>query len=215
MRITLLVILSVLLSGCNQIDKIKSNINEKKRVRDSLAVIKKERLDSIHAVYDSIAAKRRAEEAAEEAYRNRPWKLNTFVDEFGDPTDIKYIRYTTTGKFSNSATSNEYLYVEIYIKNNAAGLFLHEYSSSRPAETFIGTGTMKLKNSAGAVLTIRMYDEWNQKGGMAIYRDYYYNLIYFLKKSVGEIKAVVQDEYSSSYSFTIDATGFTAEYNQL
>ena len=45
--------------------------------------------------------------------------------------------------------------------------------------------------------------------------EYYSNLRNFIKKSIGEIKVVINDKYSSVYRFTIDATGFTDEFNLL
>ena len=40
-------------------------------------------------------------------------------------------------------------------------------------------------------------------------------IIRMLKKSIGKIKCVVYDDYSSVYRFRINANGFTAAYNRM
>jgi len=177
----------------------------------------KSRNDSINnAIADSIRKKN-------EYLASIKWHKGYYVDDFGDPTNNSFIKTTTEGIFSNSAVSNEYLYVEIYIDKNSAGIFLHEYSSSNPAEYFIdGEGEMKLKNRAGNILTITSFGKWNNSGGLSINNYSYYNaptdhtkLVNFLKRSIGEIKVSIKDSYSSTYFFVIDATGFTDGYNNL
>lgn len=172
--------------------------------------------DSIHRVKKDSTDKVKAEKLA---HLNRPWKLGTFNDEFGEPTKDKFIKTDTEGYFSNSATTNEYLYVKVLITNNAAGIFLHEYSRSSPAEKFIGSATIKLKNSEGEKLRIISVSEWNHNGGLLITNKYgskgYSKFRNFLRKSAGIIKVVIYDDYSSSYKFDIDATGFTKEFSLL
>lgn len=179
-----------------------------------------EGVDTYTTIVDSIM---QANQATLDSIKAIKWRKGNYVDEFGDPTSKSFIKTTTTGTFSNSAVNGEYLYVEIIIDKNSTGLFLHEYESSRPAETFIGGGEMLLKNQAGEILRITAFREWSNKGGMSIYNlienddKYAFRslLTSFLKRSVGEIKVVVQDEYRSTYNFTIDATGFTKAYASL
>lgn len=173
--------------------------------------------------YEQLKAKNDSIEkaiAVRLAEENKPWKLNTFVDDFGDKTGKKFIETKTEGLFSNSATSGSPLYVKIILEKAAAGIFLYEYSADNPAVKFIGTGTIKLKNSIGETLTLTSTSEWNQRGGIALHNDSYEGypvakLREFIKKSAGEIKVVIKDEYSSIYSFSIDVTGFTEEYEKL
>src|SRR5690554_5110664 len=68
---------------------------------------------------------------------NGLWDVNTFVDNFGDATNDKYISTNIVGKFSNSATANEILYVKIIMTKSSAGIFLHQYSADKPAQKFI------------------------------------------------------------------------------
>lgn len=106
-------------------------------------------MDSIRRVKDSIAAaEKRVKDpiaAVKEAYRNRPWKLNYFVDDFSERTNKAYIETSVDGLFSNSAVSNQYLYAEIIFTKTSAGIFLHEYKRSSPAEKFIGSATIRMK----------------------------------------------------------------------
>ena len=167
------------------------------------------------AISDSINQVRLDSIAAVRAYENRHWKLGNFVDEFGDLTGEKNIRTTVEGTFSNSATRDSYLYARILITKVNAGIFLHEYQRSGPAEKFIGSGTIMLRNSNNEDLRITTSRSWGQDGGLLIdnsIRPNFSQLRNFLMKSVGEVRVVIRDQYSSVYNFTIDATGFTAGY---
>ncbi len=181
-------------------------------------------LDSILAIEDSIRlARLDSIKAAEKYLASIKWHRYFYVDEFGDPTNKPFIKTTTEGTFSNSAVRNEYLYVEIFVDKNSAGLFLHEYERDRPAEYFIGgKGEMRLKNQVGNILIIRGFSKWNNSGGLSISSYSYGNepsdrakLFGFLKRSSSEIKVSVNDGYSSTYSFIINTTGFTEAYNSL
>jgi len=180
------------------------------------------------AIEDSIKKAKRDSldkaEAEKQAYLNRPWKLGKYNDEFGEPTDKKYIKTTTSGYFSNSAVTNEYLYVQVIVDKEAAGIFLHEYRRTNAPEKFIGSATIKMRNSAGEELKIISASEWNQSGGILIKNftmvkgaeSYEYSQFRnFLKKSEGEIKVVIYDKYSSTYKFSIDTKGFSEEFNLL
>ncbi|MCY4380623.1 MAG: hypothetical protein OXC40_03520 [Proteobacteria bacterium] len=63
---------------------------------------------------------------------NKPdWKINFYIDKFGDPTDKSYMSYQDliTGYFSNSATEKSRLYVRFSVNSkNDITIFLHEYS---------------------------------------------------------------------------------------
>jgi len=199
-----------------------SCVNNHRKVRlthaDSLRTVKKDSI--VQAKKDSL----NRIEIEKQAYLNRPWKLDSYNDEFGERTNQKFIKTRIDGHFSNSATSNEYLYVEVIVDKSAAGIFLHEYKKSNPALKIIGTARIKMRNSSGEELQIYSSSDWNQNGGILINNFTYVkgaeNYDYskfrnFIKKSVGEIKVIIYDEYSSSYRFNIDATGFTKEFNLL
>lgn len=151
---------------------------------------------------------------ARKAYERRPWKIGEFVDKFGDPSGRKFIKTITTGSFSNSAATNEFLSVDLTITTRNAGLFLHEYSPDRQAEKFIGDGNVLMKNESGDKIEIKTDGDWNQQGGILISSGYN-KLLNFLKKSSGTVAVIVYDEYSSKYSFSIKMDGFNDEFKLL
>lgn len=203
LKTLLLVIFSTLfyLTGCNTNDGGVREKSREKIIQDSISQAKQ----------DSV---KKAEEARI-AYEKRPWKSGEFVDNFGDPTGKKYIQTVITGSFSNSATTNEYLFVKLLITKSNAGLFLHEYSADRQAEKFIGDGTIHLKNETGEKIKIGIDGDWNQQGGLLIASTNFSKFMSFLKKSSGKIDVIVFDEYSSKFLFKIDLQGFNEEYTLL
>ena len=65
------------------------------------------------------------------------WTNRFYVDDFGDKTNKGFISQTVKGKFSNSATQNSRLRVEIYISNanvmeNVPWFRLYEYDGGNP-----------------------------------------------------------------------------------
>ena len=88
---------------------------------------------------------------------------------------------------------------------------MHEYKRDSQAQTFIGGGIVRIKNSKGQIYTSDYISKWSQSGGLSLS----HNLIPFLKKSIGVVKVVVYDDYSSVYQFTLNANGFTAAYNEI
>jgi hypothetical protein len=143
------------------------------------------------------------------------WQQGSFVDEFGDAEKGKFIKTFTVGTFTNSATSKETLYVQLLFTLKNAGLFLHEYGSDHPAEKFIGSGKIRLKNDQGKELTVFSYSEWNQEGGISVSGENYRKLRDFLSASKGSVKVVVYDDYSSTYNFVIDGTSFAKSFSSL
>ncbi|MCH7827954.1 MAG: hypothetical protein IIC75_08310 [Bacteroidetes bacterium] len=206
---TIIAILTLLfLLSCNNSQKDSPEVLRKKTIEDSLYKVRKDSLDKV--------------EAERLAYLNRPWKVNTFVDNFGDPTGEKYIQTQVEGYFSNSATSNLYMFSEVILKKNAAGIFLHLYRKNTPAEKFIGSVQIQMKNVVGKKLIINTSGEWSQKGGIKIDNNIggYYHWDFskfkkFIQKSIGSIKVVIFDDYSGVYNFKLDATGFNKEFSKL
>ena len=143
------------------------------------------------------------------------WSIDSFVDDFGDATNEKFIAQKTTGTFSNSATTNSFLGVKIIVTKASAGVFLHEYDWSRSAVYFIGGGKMSLKDSKGGTLKLYVAGKWNNSGGIPLSKKDLKSLVKFLKAREGEIKVNMQDDYSSDYNFTINTTGFDSLYSTL
>lgn len=143
------------------------------------------------------------------------WTTGAFVDDFGDRTSEKYIQIKTEGTFSNSATSNSFLGVELLFTKKHAGLFLHEYNNNRPAQHFIGDGTISLKNTDGMVVNGYTGAKWNNSGGITLSGGTFTKIKNFLLKCTGQVRVHVQDEYSSTYDFIINADGFAELFKQL
>jgi len=144
------------------------------------------------------------------------WQLRTFADNFGDETREQFIYYTAIGTFSNSATINSFLGVEIIITKTNAGILLHEYSWNSQAQYFIGGGTIELKNDYNSKISLFTSGKWNDNGGVLIPKSKYEEFKTFLVHSRGRVvKAYIKDTYSSSYRFDINLNGFTYAYSQL
>lgn len=200
----LLLAIPVLLASCAP---DKSNSANTTRAADSSANTEA----SFPAVLDST------NKAHDNATIMSQWEVSTFVDEYGEGTKDKYIHTNITGTFSNSATSNAYLFVTVLLKKDGAGIFLHEYDKNAQAEKIIGTARIKMKNSEEKEIEILTSSVWNQSGGISIHNASSYDgndfskFKRFIKKSKGEIKVIIYDEYSSSYRFNIDTNGFEKE----
>lgn len=59
------------------------------------------------------------------------WKLNYFIDEFGEKTDEGYILHTCDGEFSNSATTDSRLTVKIIVTPEQIRFDTFEYGSQK------------------------------------------------------------------------------------
>mgnify|MGYP001171941460 CR=1 FL=1 len=62
------------------------------------------------------------------------WSFGRYVDEFGDPTGEKYVQNETYGSFSNSATDDSSLRVEMMISSddqNKPWFRIYEYNSMK------------------------------------------------------------------------------------
>lgn len=175
---------------------------------DSLEILYKMKIDSITRVNDSITA-------AKSAYENRPWKINKYIDDFGDKTKESYIRTAVEGKFSNTAVVNKFLYVVVIVDKKNVRFDLYEYSRDSPRTSIIGSANIKMKNSSGIILELHSIagTQLSNYPNFEIYN--YSKFTNFLQKSSGEIKVVIKTEYSSMYSFKLDATGFTKEFGLL
>lgn len=67
------------------------------------------------------------------------WRVEFYVDEFGEPTDQRYItnKNYITGVFSNTATENSDLNVKFLISNAYdISIKLYEYAGNNPVKTY-------------------------------------------------------------------------------
>ena len=179
----------------------------------SIHLIKSERTKLSEETWQAIKEEKEYEKSLGK------WQLRNFVDDFGDSTSSKYIKTQVEGTFSNSATSNSYLFAEVLFTKSAIGIFFHEYNISSPNARFIEDdyilATVNLKNSKGETLFLGSSLEWGDDGGISFRRksndpdDDYTKFKNFIQNNTGKIKVVVKDRFGSSYLFSIDSTGFT------
>lgn len=58
---------------------------------------------------------------------NNSWEFRHYVDEFNEPTDKWYVTTTTTGTFSNTATTNSEVTAVMIIDEQNIAIMLNEY----------------------------------------------------------------------------------------
>lgn len=81
------------------------------------------------------------------------WQVVNFVDDFGEPTDNKYIRNSSLikGSFSNTATQNSDLNIRFLISNrDDVSIMLYEYAGNNPVKAIGNTNyRVLLQNKDG------------------------------------------------------------------
>ncbi len=85
------------------------------------------------------------------AQSDSDYVVKYFVDDFGDPTDHKYLFTVVTGKFSNSATKDSKLAVGVIIADSEISFILYEYGSNRVTGSEYDTYILKMKFPDGYV----------------------------------------------------------------
>jgi hypothetical protein len=123
--------------------------------------------------------------------------------------------FHTEGVFSDSISSEFNLSVELLFTKTVSGIFLHKYESSNSPLTFKDGAKINLKNEFGGTLNFYTIYKWNQEGGLRVSGPACKNFRDYLKQSFGEVKVIIEDNYSSKYKFTINTTGFSEAYNGL
>lgn len=129
------------------------------------------------------------------------WKINCYVDEWGEKTTKRYISTELNGTFSNSATTNSDLMVLILIDKESIRIQLHEYGNNHPIKDK-GFLNFKAKDKDGNIYEFKTY---NAKDGnnTVVNMEYEFDdtIVRNLLLKGGEIKFVgcssgsVLDEY--------------------
>jgi hypothetical protein len=179
-----------------------------KRQQDSIVQARKQQVeDSLSAVVAQMFGK---------------WEVGAFVDNFGDATNGKFVSTFVEGEFSNSATTSSYLFVQVIMDRESAGIFLREYQASSPPQKFSESVQIQMKNERGKTLLFNTSGEWNQSGGIKVVNNiagyYHWNFRKFrdfLKNSNGKVKCVIFDKYSSVYRFTLNSVGLAEEIKKI
>lgn len=162
------------------------------------------------------------------------WEHSFYMDEFGDKTQDDYVGiFIDDGNFSNSATSNSPLTVQIHLTLEKIIFDLHEYQSGPP----IGKGLdsdntsytlfLKVEEAEGLHSGIQRIKLYALKNHLAISKNFgeewekeidYNIFINILKKSNYFLKCyiLIEDSYFTiKYNFVINPNGFTAAYKML
>lgn len=151
-----------------------------------------------------------------EKIRNRPWQ-----ESYG------YIRESVEGEFSNSATKDSPLWVEIKInKEGDVYLYLYEYSNSKPsnrtAEKPMYDFSLYVSGYKNEYLCyeIRPNDNYEvsdatHSEGIRLSGGLAKKVKNILKKSNGEVYFSLTMGSSSTYKFYLSSDGFTQAYNSL
>lgn len=132
------------------------------------------------------------------------WKIEYYVDEFGDHTNRGYITTEINGTFSNSATTNSPLRVKLAIDTSVVLINLYEYAGNHPVK---GEGYLQftVKDSAGVIYNIETYNDDYGNNTVKDDSESEKTIRSILSKG-GEIKfSGVANKYSSpsEYKFTI------------
>ena len=142
------------------------------------------------------------------AVENNVWVVSEKKDDFGDPTGEKNLFLYTQGIFNNSATIGAKLHAGIHVvEHKDYGVYLHlslrEYTLQNGFVDPMGWIIIKFKNSKSEIFEV---DEGSENSSMIIYG---YDIVEFIKRSVGDIKCVIYTQCNSTYHFSFTADGFT------
>lgn len=147
------------------------------------------------------------------------WVEKQYVDEFGDPTGTTYISYMAEGTFSNSATANSNLLVEIIKAPGADQFVLYEYGNQRVNKTSWTEYDIAIKTESGETrkwigkIPPNDYHMWidsvsNYSFSEAI------SPTYLLKTpQVVKVSITFRETPTSKYTFSFDTTGFNEVYD--
>lgn len=142
------------------------------------------------------------------------WKVNNYVDNFGDYTNEKHISIDSWGTFSNSATNGSIARYRFILDKDVIRIDIYEYDSI--PFTFYKNRSLelKIKYDNSTIVTI---EGFLMNGGVRIYKyrltDSYNKFIRLLKNK-NELKVYFENN-GSKYNFKINCMGFTKQYNAL
>ncbi|MCK9482295.1 MAG: hypothetical protein M0R38_11110 [Bacteroidia bacterium] len=163
-----------------------------------------------------------AEESVEDLSQKKDfgdWRINYFVDSFGDPTEHAYVSMgRQKGTFSNSATRNSRLdwQLVVDIEDKNISFILWEYGSYMVQGSFSNPDIfyLQIKDETG---DIDLYRSTNSSDRIVISD---YTKFLSLLRTEPKLKIVIE-EYSkygipSNYNLgTVDLKGFNAIYTNL
>ena len=146
------------------------------------------------------------------------WDKRYYVDEFKQPTNVWYItnKEYIIGTFSNSATTNSQLKVQLLIDKTDIAFVLLEYGRNRvknSSSRYVDSYTITMKDSTGKVsMTGTVYC-----GGDRLYIDSaYVSRVLQALSGTGSVSfyIVEKDRTTTTYLFTVDCSNFAELYKQ-
>lgn len=141
------------------------------------------------------------------------WKVDYYVDDFGEKTKEGYVKADLYGTFSNSATTNSDLRVEFVIDKESIRIQLYEYGGNHPikGEGFL---SFKAKDKEGKVYNFKTYNRDNGNNTV-VDMDYKFDdtTVRNLLLKGGEILFVGETggRVSSEYKFRIKNADYLSE----
>lgn len=143
------------------------------------------------------------------------WELETYVDEYGEKTNDKFISIYGFGTFDNSATTYSDLLVCLIVDKEKAKICLFEYNSILVKQSVSDyVFTLQIRDSSGETHYITML--LTESGQLPPAPEYMNEFFDILKKE-GTVNCFAEfGKYGKSrYRFKFDLTGFNMAYSKL
>jgi len=146
-----------------------------------------------------------------------PWTISSFAPKEGETQGTKFVRFVSDGDFSDSTQNKSYLYAEVIVNKESAGILLHELKKSSPIEKFSEPVQIKMTNSSGQELQMISTRRWNSAGGILIEKNNndYSQFRIFLLQNKGTITIEIKGSISKIYHFSINADSFSDSFLRL
>jgi len=146
-----------------------------------------------------------------------PWTISSFAPKEGETEGRKFIRFVSEGNFSDSTQSKGYLYTEVIVNKESAGILLHELKKSSSVQKFSEPVQINMTNSSGQELQMNSTRSWNSSGGILIEKNNndYSRFRIFLLQNKGTVTIEIKDPGAKIYHFSINADGFSESFTRL
>ena len=145
------------------------------------------------------------------------WPVSSYALKKGETEARKFVKFVTEGNFSDRSQASNYIYAEVLVDKINAGIFLHKFKKSNPAEKFNDPVQIKMTNSSGQELRMTSTRSWNSSGGILVERNNndYSQFRIFLLQSKGTVAVEISDSGSNVYRFSLNAGGFSESFSSL
>lgn len=148
------------------------------------------------------------------------WSVNYYVDDFQQPTDEWYITANTSfsGTFSNSATTNSKLTVQVAVDAEDIAFFLYEYGRSQvknPSSNYVDEYDITMRTADGTDHSLSGTVYCGGDRLMIEGKDM--DTVLAAMKDGGTISfhIVESDRTTTSYLFSLEASNFSQVYEEM